>query len=228
MIVKLLGMYKELSLPQLSKILNKNKTTLQYHLQILKENDIIVTSRESQADSRGSIATKYYMLKKENRDYRVLLDNFKGISNLEERLEKYKKYIVELNEGIKNISDLLSFAEKGIKASLGKIEELNNDTLSKEKLDELHDYLRRINPGFSSIAIPERIYLEELQNVTKFFEGIAKSTEEYFKIEKAKLQKQNVTREEISEIMRTDSKFIEGHEIITIMLPIKELIDISK
>ena len=94
--------------------------------------------------------------------------------------------------------------------------------------DELHDYLRRINPGFSSIAIPERIYLEELQNVTKFFEGIAKSTEEYFKIEKAKLQKQNVTREEISEIMRTDSKFIEGHEIITIMLPIKELIDISK
>ena len=225
MIVRLLSMYEELSLPQFSKIMRKNKTTIQYHLQVLKDHNIIITSRESQADSRGSIATKYYKLKEEEGDYHVYLSDYMKINDFEERLSKYKEFLLQLDAGIKDLVNKISLAEKSIEKSLEKVEELSQTKITKDKLDDLHNFIKRINLGYSTIALPESIYFQNLKDVSKFLKGIAKSSENYLITEKRRLQHQNFSKEDVKKILRTDPKYIGGHEIIAIFLPLKEIID---
>ncbi|MHA2304061.1 MAG: winged helix-turn-helix domain-containing protein, partial [Candidatus Hodarchaeales archaeon] len=55
MIVQLLNIYNELSLSQLSKIMKKKKTSIQYHVTELRNSNIVQESRTSYEDSRASI-----------------------------------------------------------------------------------------------------------------------------------------------------------------------------
>lgn len=225
MIVRLLAIFNELSLPQLSEIMDMNKTTIQYHLKILRDNEVIYCSRDSQEDSRGSIPTKYYKLKSLRPDYHIHFDNIKKITNLEQRIEAYNNFLYTLEVGLKDIITIISYAEEGILNSKRKINGLVEGQLSNKKLDELHEYIREMNLQFSTISIPKEVYYRIKNFNVDFCKKIENINEEYIKEEISKLKEQNLNDKEISEILQTDEKFLEGHEVITILLPLRNLID---
>jgi DNA-binding transcriptional ArsR family regulator len=225
MIIRLIAMYNELSLPQLSEIMEMKKTTIQYHLKILRENNIIYSSRDSHEDSRGSIPTKYYKLKQLRPDYHVHFNDLKKITNLEQRLEAYANFLQTLEAGLKDIITIISYAKEGIMSSRRRINDLNESKLSNKKLDELHKYISEVNLQFSTISIPKEVY-SRIKNINiEFFEQIEKINKTYIKEEISKLKEQNLSEKEISDILKSDERFLEGCEVIAVLLPLKNLID---
>jgi hypothetical protein len=63
------------------------------------------------------------------------------------------------------------------------------------------------------------------KEVVNFYEQIAQANKEFIDEKVAALIKQNLDEDEINHILHTDDEFVEGHEIITILLPIRKLID---
>ncbi|NHJ38957.1 MAG: winged helix-turn-helix transcriptional regulator [Asgard group archaeon] len=227
LIVRLLAMYNELSLPQLSDIMDMKKTTIQYHLKILRDNDIIYSSRDSHEDSRGSIPTKYYKLKQIRPDYHVRFDDLKKISDSEQRIEAYNNFLLSLESGLRELITIISFAKEGILSSKRKINDLYEGKLTSEKLDELHKSISEVNIQYSTISIPKEVYSKIKNYDIDFCKQIAKINEDYMNEEISSLKKLNLKDKEISDKLQNDEKYIEGYEIITVLLPLKNLIDVQ-
>lgn len=225
MIVRLLELYNELSLPQLSNIMNLRKSTIQYHLQILRDKEIIYESKTSHKDSRGSIPTKYFKLKQPKPDYHVYFDDIKEIANMEERLVAYDQYLQSLEAGIKNLLNTVSFAIDGIKSSKRKLVEIQKEKPSKEMLEELHEFIKETNTGLSTFMSSRSVYRKIFDYLPKVFNDVEKINQEFFDEEKQRLERQNHTDEEIAAIFETEDEYIEGYEFIAILLPLKNLIN---
>ncbi|NHJ49705.1 MAG: winged helix-turn-helix transcriptional regulator [Asgard group archaeon] len=225
MIVRLLAMYTELSLPQLSEIMNMKKTTIQYHLKIMEEKRIIYNSRNSAEDSRGSIPTKYYKLKRVRPDHHVRLDDYKKITNLQDRLDAYVNFLTTLEAGLKDIIKITSYAEEGVASSRRLISKLSQSKITKKDLDFLHQQILDTNATYSTISIPKKVFYQASNEVVNFFREIEKTNQKFLDEEVTKLKEKNLTEKEIEHILQTDGKFIEGYEIITILLPLRKLID---
>jgi DNA-binding transcriptional ArsR family regulator len=225
MIVRLLAMYNELSLPQLSDIMDMKKTTIQYHLKILRDSNVIYSSRDSHEDSRGSIPTKFYKLKQLRPDYHVRFDDLKKISDLEQRVDAYNNFLQSLEAGFKEIITIISFAEEGILSSKRKINDVVEGKLTNKKLDELHKSISEVNLQYTTISIPKEVYSRIKNYNIDFCEQIVKVNENYIKEEISLLKKQNLNEKEISDKLQNDEKYLEGYEVITLLLPLKNLID---
>jgi predicted transcriptional regulator len=225
MIVRLLAMYNELSLPQLSEIMNMKKTTIQYHLKILEEKEVIFNSRNSAEDSRGSIPTKYYKLQEIRPDHHVRLDDLKKISNLQDRLKAYTNFLETLEAGLKDILKITSYAEEGVASSRRLLNKIAKSKLTKKELDLLHQEILESNATYSAISIPKKVFFQSRNEVVNLFREIEKANQKFLDEEVAKLKEKNLSDKKIEHILQTDEKFIEGYEIITILLPLRKLID---
>lgn len=225
MIVRLLELYTELSLPQLSNIMNLRKTTIQYHLQILRDKKIIYESKVSQEDSRGSIPTKYFKLKQSKPDYHVYFKDIKKITNVENRLLTYKQYLQSLEAGIRNLQTTISFALDGIESSKRKLAEIQKEKLTKEKFEELHEFIKNANTGLSTFMTSKSVYEKIAAYLPKVFEDFEKINKEFLAEERQKLKKHNYIDEEIDAIFKTNDEYIEGYEFIIVQLPLKNLIN---
>ncbi|MFX1252783.1 MAG: winged helix-turn-helix domain-containing protein [Promethearchaeota archaeon] len=223
-LVHILQMYKELSLPQMVEILNMKKTTIQYHLQILRDKGIIIESRESQKESRGSIPTKYFKLKHLEADYHVSFNETKNITDLTKRIEAYSAFLNNLNACIKETMAIMSFAEEGIKSSLRRIEECKKSKLSKKSLDDLHEYIQNTNTSISIFSACEDVNLQICKYLPEVFRHIEQINNQYLESERKKLQKQNLGTDEINLVLQTDDKYLEGYQFITLLHPLKNLI----
>ncbi len=198
MIVRLLRIYTELSLAQLSEIMSMNKTTIQYHLMHLREKGIIYVSRESQEDSRGSIPTKYYQLKLGIKHYRANFDEIRKIKNLEERLLAYGTYMQNLLAGLKDIKNQLSYAESALEKSLNLIDKASKKQLSDDILNKLDEEINGLRSGISSFSTTKENYFKIVKKVPAFYESF-----------------------EINDQTLDDP---EGYEIITLSIPLVDLI----
>ena len=201
MIVRLLMIKEELSLTQLSKIMNMNKTTIQYHLKILRDKDIIFESRESHQDSRGSIPTKYYQLKHKILGYRVSFNDIKDITNHKEKLLAYKEYLQSLKAGLIDIRNIILYAEEAIENKLLMVEKYESMKLSNKLLEGLHEEISEIRTSFSSFSTTKNTFSkirEEIPNIYKKFEKM-----------------------QIDEDKESD----EGYEVITLSIPLVELLE---
>ncbi|MFX1283516.1 MAG: winged helix-turn-helix domain-containing protein [Promethearchaeota archaeon] len=224
-LVNILRMYKELSLPQMVEILNMKKTTIQYHLQILRDKGIIIESRESPKESRGSIPTKYFKLKHLETDYHVSFNETEKITDLNERLEAYSAFLHNLNACMKEIIAIISFAEEGVKSSLRRIEECKKSKLSKKSLDDLHEYIQNTNTSLTIFSACEDVNLQICKYLPEVFHHIEQINDQYLESERKKFQKQNLGTDEIDLILQTDNKYLEGYQFITLLHPLKNLID---
>ncbi|MFW9923970.1 MAG: ArsR/SmtB family transcription factor [Candidatus Thorarchaeota archaeon] len=200
MIVRLLRIYTELSLTQLSEIMSMNKTTIQYHLMLLRENKIVYVSRESQEDSRGSIPTKYYQLKYNFDRYRTNFADIKKIEKPQERIAAYKTYMQSLYAGLKDVKNQITYAENAIEISLKLIEEYSTQKLTESKLIELDEGLDKIRSGLTSFSTTKKYYSKIVDEIPSFYERFEKMQKEQNEIE------------------------TEGYEIITLTLPLVNLI----
>ena len=200
MIVRLLRLHNELSLAQFSTIMNMNKTTIQYHLKILREKDIIYESRESTEDSRGSIPTKYFQLKYEYPGYHTDFNDIKKIGNTTERLDEYSDYLKSLVAGLKDIKNLIFYAEEALENGLKLIERKRNENMSTDQLEELHDELREIKSSLSSFSTTKKAFLQIQEEIPKMYKSF----------EKIHSEKGNA---------------IEGFEIITLSIPLLKIIE---
>ncbi|MFX0139290.1 MAG: winged helix-turn-helix domain-containing protein [Candidatus Hodarchaeota archaeon] len=227
MIVQLLNMYRELSLSQLSKILNKNKTTIQYHVAELRNNNIVQESRISHEDSRGSIPTKYYKLNPLNLDYHLDFAELQKISDFTKRIEGYKKFLYSLKICITNLQNLLTYAEEGVESSLKRINILENDPekLSNEAFAELDGYIRDYNSSISIFSTAKSPFLEMKKLVPEMFHRIEKIEADYYMEEKKQLKGFGKSDDEIKSIFQNKEEYTEGYQVITILHPLKNLIE---
>lgn len=201
MIVRLFRIYNELSLAQLSELMNMNKTTIQYHLKILREKDIIYESRESSEDSRGSIPTKYFQLKYEILDFRKDYSTISKINDPRERLIAYSNYFQLLLAGVKDIKNQILFVEEAIERNLVLIAENKDKNLTDDLMEKLVDEILEVNPAYSTFSTNR-----------KSFSLIRNQIPEIFR-EFEKIQQEN----------KDDTT--EGYEIIAISIPLIRLIE---
>ncbi|HUT79763.1 MAG TPA: winged helix-turn-helix domain-containing protein [Candidatus Bathyarchaeia archaeon] len=201
MTVRLLQIYTELSLAQLSEIMSMNKTTIQYHLKLLRDKEIIFVSRESQEDSRGSIPTKYYQLKFSLDRYRASFNDIKKIKDKGQRLQAYTIYLQSLQAGLKDIKNQISFAEEAIVKSLSLIEDCSKQNLTDELLENLHSEIHELKSGITSFSTTKEGFSKITNEIPIFYEKFEKIHQE---------NKQEKT---------------EGFEIITLSIPLINLIE---
>jgi len=180
--------------------MNMNKTTIQYHLKILREKDIIYESRESTEDSRGSIPTKYFQLKYEYPGYHTDFNDIKKTGNTTERLDEYSDYLKSLVAGLKDIKNLIFYAEEALENGLKLIERKRNENMSTDQLEELHDELREIKSSLSSFSTTKKAFLQIQKEIPKMYKSF----------EKIHSEKGNA---------------IEGFEIITLSIPLLKIIE---
>ena len=201
MIVRLFRIYDELSLAQLSTLMNMNKTTIQYHLRLLREKDIIYESRESSEDSRRSIPTKYFRLKLKKLDFRKDYSFISKISNPQERLNAYDNYFQLLLAGVKDIKNQILFVEEAIDRNLALIDENKDRNLTNDLLNELENELLEVNTSYSTFSTNK-----------KSFSLIRTKIPEMFK-EFEKIQQEN------------EDDTTEGYEIIALSIPLIKIIE---
>ena len=201
MIVRLFRIYNELSLTQLSELMNMNKTTIQYHLKLLREKDIIYQSRESSEDSRGSIPTKYFQLKYKKLDYRKDYTSIFKINDPQKRLTAYSDYFQLLLAGVKNIKNQILFVEEAIERNLALIAENKDKNITNDLMEKLENEILDVTPGYSTFSTNK-----------KSFSLIRNQIPEIFR-EFEKIQKEN------------NDDTTEGYEIIAISIPLIKLIE---
>jgi len=181
MIVRLFRIYSELSLAQLSELMNMNKTTIQYHLKILREKDIIYQSRESSEDSRGSIPTKYFQLKYEKLDFRKDYSTISKINDPQERLIAYSNYFQLLLAGVKDIKNQILFVEEAIERNLALIDENKDKNLTADSMEMLEDEILEVTPGYSTFSTNKKSFSlirEQIPETFRKFEQIQQENED--------------------------------------------------
>ncbi|MFX0087328.1 MAG: ArsR family transcriptional regulator [Candidatus Hodarchaeota archaeon] len=227
MIVQLLNMYNELSLSQLSKIMKKKKTTIQYHVTELRNSNIVRESRISSEESRGSIPTKYYTLRPLNLDYHLSFETLKNISDLDKRIEEYKSFLFGLKRCIINLDNILSYAKEGVESSLRRIEKLeeNPETVTPELFTELDHFIQNHNSSISIFSTAESPFLEICKLVPEMYGKFEKIENNYYSDEKTRLKAAGKADDEIKSIFQTEAQYSEGYQVITILHPIKNLIE---
>jgi DNA-binding transcriptional ArsR family regulator len=227
MIVQLLNMYNELSLSQLSKIMKKKKTTIQYHVTELRNNNIVRESRTSYEDSRGSIPAKYYKLNPLNLDYHQSFETLKKISDLSKRIEEYKNFILGIKRCIINLDSILSYAKEGIESSLRRIGKLekNPETLTTEVFTELDHFIQNHNSSITIFSTAESPFMEICKLLPEMYSKMEKIHNNYYNGEKKRLKDTGESDSEIESIFQKEDKYTEGYQVITILHPLKNLID---
>lgn len=175
-IMRLLYIYRELSLPDLSKYLNMNKSSIYHHLKILKDLDFIEESKRTEK-VRGSIKKKYFKLKNE-KTYNLDLDQLDIIKEDEIRKLKFIKLLKSWNQHYNDFNNLFQYYNQIMLYNEQVIENLEKFSLTKKQLDRIKDEVNKNNIGIVTFEFTEKQFTEYVKIFKEFIDKIYKMQEE--------------------------------------------------
>ena len=155
LIRKLLRVYGELSLTDLSRLMKMSKTAIHHHLKLMRSADLIEVSRE--VDSRGSINKKYFCLKKGPQRFNI--EDLKNIEPIEKRYDTMKVMMktlqVTYGEVIYELNLFQSFLNE-----IEKDINLHQDTQPDiSKLDEYQELMETHNIHLRNIFLSKKQFV---------------------------------------------------------------------
>jgi len=111
-IFSLLNIYPELSFSEISRLLNKNKSTLHPHLQKLIEIGVIMVSREEKV--RGNFTRNYYSIKLDVFQELGVIDSESIDKSIYTILKNWMKFIIKISRSYEKYFKGLELEESGI------------------------------------------------------------------------------------------------------------------
>jgi DNA-binding transcriptional ArsR family regulator len=164
-IFSLLNIYPELSFSEISRLLNKNKSTLHPHLQKLIEIGVIKVSREEKV--RGNFTRNYYSIKSDVFKEMGILDEESIDKSIFTVLKNWMKFIIKISRLYEKYFNGLELEENGIKV----LKEIlyNQEALSGMYFFSVEQY-KRVN----------RLTMDYLQKLEKIQSEIVKEEKPYY------------------------------------------------
>jgi predicted transcriptional regulator len=164
-IFSLLNIYPELSFSEISRLLNKNKSTLHPHLQKLIEIGVIKVSREEKV--RGNFTRNYYSMKSDVFKEMGILDEESIDKSIFTVLKNWMKFIIKMSRLYEKYFNGLELEENGIKV----LKEIlyNQEALSGMYFFSVEQY-KRVN----------RLTMDYLQKLEKIQSEIVKEEKPYY------------------------------------------------
>jgi len=164
-IFSLLNIYPELSFSEISRLLNKNKSTLHPHLQKLIEIGVIKVSREEKV--RGNFTRNYYSMKSDVFKEMGILDEESIDKSIFTVLKNWMKFIIKISRLYEKYFNGLELEENGIKV----LKEIlyNQEALSGMYFFSAEQY-KRVN----------RLTMDYLQKLEKIQSEIVKEEKPYY------------------------------------------------